>query len=196
MATRLEVLSEIVDKHFTNDHPYCKVFFRKTLKVSYSCILNVKQLIMAHNRKMLYTQDKERRMCDCRKQECPVNGRCLMENVIYRVSVTTATKTNFYVGSTGLTFKNRYTKHKHSFRHEKYSNTTNLSQYIWKLKNNNVNFRVQWEILTRKKKNNLKNRCKLCNAVKIQILNVKKSESLIKRNELQTGYIHYRNQFI
>ena len=24
-----------------------------------------------------------------------------------------------YVGSTGLTFKNRYTKHKHSFRHEK-----------------------------------------------------------------------------
>ena len=74
--------------------------------------------IIAHNRKMLDTQDKERRMCDCRKQDRQVNERCLMENVIYRASVTTANQTKFYVGSTGLTFKNRYTKHKHSFRHK------------------------------------------------------------------------------
>ena len=31
---------------------------------------------------------------------------------------------------------------------------------------------------------------------KIETLNVKKSESLNKRNELQTGSLHYRNQFI
>ena len=43
---------------------------------------------------------------------------------------------------------------------------------------------------------NVKNGCKLCNAEKIEILNVKKSESLNKRNELQTGCLHYRNQFI
>ena len=52
-------------------------------------------------------------------------------------------------------------------------------------------------ILSRtKNKYNLKNGCKLCNAEKIEILNVKKSESLNKRNELQTGCLHYRNQFI
>ena len=73
----------------------------------------MKQLIMAHNRKMLDTQDKERQICDCRKQDCPVNRNCLMENVIYRASVTTENQTKFYVGSTGLTYKNRYTKHKH-----------------------------------------------------------------------------------
>ena len=94
-----------MDKNFTDDHPYYKVFNRKTLNVSYSCMPNMKQLMMAHNRKMLNTQDKERRMCDCRKQDCPVNGRCLMENVNYRASVTTANGTKFYVGSTGLTFK-------------------------------------------------------------------------------------------
>ena len=92
----------------------------------------MKQLIMAYNRKMLDTQEKERRMCDCRKEDCPVNGRCLTENVIYKASVETANDTKFYVGSTGLTFKNRYTKHKHSFRHEKNSNATTLSQYIWR----------------------------------------------------------------
>ena len=83
-------------------------------------------------------------MCDCRKQDCPVNGSCLIENVIYRANVKTANETKFYVGSTGLTFKNRYTKHKHSFRHEKHINATTLSQYIWKLKTNNVDFKIQW----------------------------------------------------
>ena len=198
VATRVgKCFLEIVDKNFTDDHPYCKVFNRKTLKVSYSCMPNMRQLIMAHNRKMLDTQEKERRMCDCRKEDCPVNGRCLTENVIYKASVKTANETKFYVGSTGLTFKNRYTKHKYSFRHEKNSNATTLSQHIWKLKNNNVNFKIKWEILSRtKNKYNLKNGCKLCNAEKIEILNVKKSESLNKRNELQTGCIHYRKQFI
>ena len=126
---------------------------------------NMKQLVMAHSRKMLNTQDKERRMCDCRKQDCPVNGRCLMENVIYRARVTTKNETKFYVGSTGLTFKNRYTKH--SFWHEKHSNSTTLSQHSWELKNNNINIKIQWEILSRtKNKYNLKNGCKLCNAEK------------------------------
>ena len=54
-----------------------------------------------------------------------------------------------------------------------------------------------WEILSRtKNKYNLKNGCKLCNAEKIEILYVKKSELLNKGNELQTGCLHYRNQFI
>ena len=56
---------------------------------------------------MLDTQYKERRMCDCKKQECPVNGSCLMENIIYKATVITENQTKFYVGSAGLSFKNR-----------------------------------------------------------------------------------------
>ena len=119
-----------------------KAFITTTLKVSYICMTNMKQIIMVHNRKMLDTQGKERRMCDCRKQDCPINGSCLMEIVIYRASVTTKNQTKFYVGSTGLSFKNWYTKHKCSHRHEKHSNMTTLSQYIWKLKNNKVNLKI------------------------------------------------------
>ena len=70
-----------------------------------------------------------------------------MENVIYRARVTTENQTKFYVGSTGLTFKILYTKHKHSFKHEKHSNATTFSQYIWKLKNNKVNVKIKWKIL-------------------------------------------------
>ena len=80
MATRVgKFFLEIVYKNFTEDHPYSKVFNRKTLKVSYFCMPYIKKLIMAHNRKM--------------------------ENVIYRASVTTKSQTKFYIGSTGLSFK-------------------------------------------------------------------------------------------
>ena len=44
-------------------------------------------------------------MCDCKKQDCPVDGSCLMENVIDRASVTTENQGKFCVGSTGLTLK-------------------------------------------------------------------------------------------
>ena len=82
-------------------------------------------------------------MCDYRKQEYPVNGSFLLENFIYIAIVTTGNQIKFYVGSTGLTFNKRYTKHKHSFRHVKHGNSTTLLQHIWKLKNNNVNFKIQ-----------------------------------------------------
>ena len=113
---------------------------------------NMRQLIMAHNRKMLDTQEKEKRMCDCKKQECPVKGKCLTENLIYKATVKTENQTKFYIGSTGLSFKDRYTKHRYSFKHEKHGNATTLSQHIWKLKNNNFDFKIYWEILTRTKK--------------------------------------------
>ena len=188
----------IVDKNFTKDHPYSKVFNRKTLKISYSCMPNMKQQIMAHNRRILNNnEEKNERMCDCRKQECPVDRKCLSENVIYKATVKTEKCTKTYIGSTGLTFKDRFTKHKYSFRHEKHSNSTTLSQFIWKLKNNNIDFKINWEILARtKNKYSLKNGCTLCNLEKIEILNSKKSESLKKRNELQSGCLHYRKNFI
>ena len=52
----------------------------------------------------------EGKICDCKKQEYPVNGSCLMENVIYKATAIAENQTKFYVGPTGLSFKNRYTK--------------------------------------------------------------------------------------
>ena len=54
-----------------------------------------------------------------------------MENVLHRASVTTKNQTKFYVCSTWLTFKNRYTKHKYIFRHEKHSNTLKLTNKVY-----------------------------------------------------------------
>ena len=49
----------LVTKHFTKDHPYSKILNRRSIKISYCCMANVKTRIMAHNRKILNNLKKE-----------------------------------------------------------------------------------------------------------------------------------------
>ena len=43
----------IIDEEFPSKHPLHKIFNRKTVKVSYSCMPNVKQIIDGHNKSKL-----------------------------------------------------------------------------------------------------------------------------------------------
>ena len=48
---------------------------------------NIKILIQKHNRKYLKTKNNEenKTLCNCRtKNKCPLNKKCLVENVIYK----------------------------------------------------------------------------------------------------------------
>ena len=42
-----------VDKHFSKDHKLRKIFNRDTIKISYSCMNNTKQIIDNHNKQIL-----------------------------------------------------------------------------------------------------------------------------------------------
>ena len=44
---------KLVDKHFPDSHFYNKIFNRKTVKISYSCMSNVKSLIQSHNKTVI-----------------------------------------------------------------------------------------------------------------------------------------------
>ena len=52
-----------------------------------------------------------------------------------------------YIGMASNTFKERFTNYSASFRNSKYKESTNLSQRIWELKNNNKNFDIKWSIV-------------------------------------------------
>ena len=43
----------LVDKHFPKDHKLRKIFNRNTIKISYSCMNNTKQIIDNHNKHIL-----------------------------------------------------------------------------------------------------------------------------------------------
>ena len=40
------------------------------------------------------------------------------------------------------TFKQRFSQQKATFKHRKYTNSTELSKYIWKLRDNNQDFNI------------------------------------------------------
>ena len=120
----------IVDKCFPKNHPLNKIFNRHTLKLSYSCMPNMKAIISSHNKNMLAqdsataAQTQQQRMCNCRNMpECPLQGSCMQENVVYQATVDTETTTENYVGLAS-NFKEQYRNHRTSFRHQNKRNDT------------------------------------------------------------------------
>ncbi len=191
----------IIDKCFPPHHRLNKIFNRHTLKLSYSCMPNMKTIISSHNKKLLSQKTQtpaptqQPKTCNCRKKkECPLEGQCLQTNVIYQATVTTQTTTETYVGL-ATNFKERYRNHKTSFRHENRRNETELSKHIWSLKDANKPFYLKWKVLQKSKAySNINKKCNLCLLEKFIIICKKDLCTLNKRNELASSCPH-RNRF-
>ena len=83
----------LLDKHFPKSRSLYKIFNRNTIKVSYSCMNNVSQIIKKLNKNVSNKKQKQTNPCNCRnKNECPLNGNCRVQKVIYKCSVS-ATQT-------------------------------------------------------------------------------------------------------
>ena len=66
----------IIDDEFPAGHPLHKIFNRNTVKISYSCMPNIKQTIDGHNKTKLSqtATTSEESTCNCRnKEECPMS---------------------------------------------------------------------------------------------------------------------------
>ena len=75
----------LIDKHFPKTNKLHKIINRNTIKVSYSCLPNVKQMITNHNKhRDTATREetpKNVKLYNCReKASCPLNGKCLEKN--------------------------------------------------------------------------------------------------------------------
>lgn len=193
----------LINRSFPTGHKLRKIFNRNTLKLSYSCMPNVKQLIDGHNKAILKNTETaqlrqdEGKKCNCRKkEECPLNGECLVSEVVYQATVNTQDTKETYIGLTATQFKARYSNHQMSFRHEKRRNETELSKHLWKLKEDNKDFTVTWKILAKAKPyTNLTKRCNLCTTEKFFLITKPHMATLNKRNELISTCRH-RRKFI
>ena len=75
---------QLIKKHFPKEHKFHKIFNRNTLKLSYSCMPNIKTKINVHNREILRnTSSKNSEQCNCQhKENCPMNGDCLKGSLL------------------------------------------------------------------------------------------------------------------
>ena len=140
----------MINKHFPRSNKLNKIFNRNTVKVSYSCTENVTQIIKGHNKNVTKRTVQKQLVCNCHnKQDCPVNGNCRKENVIYKCTAwTPSNEKKVYLGLTEGEFKKQpYYNHMQSFKNKNYANSTTLSSYVWEMKMKQNTTRVlTWEL--------------------------------------------------
>ena len=195
-----KIFFQLIDKHFKNNETLNKIINKNNCKISYSCMNNIKVIIQKHNKKTLNSiLNKEKNKandtptCNCRsKNSCPLNNKCLIENVIYKATVISNKETMEYIGSTANTFKSRWYNHNHSFNTYK-ENSTELAKYIWFLKNNNIKYDIKWNIIHHiGEVRRIHNMCSTCNLEKLEIARASKRNNLNKRHELFANCPHLK----
>ena len=186
----------LVDKHFTPDHQLRKIFNRNTLKVSPRCMPNIDSAIKSHNNRLLKSSNEDKRTCNCRKNDtCPVEGHCLEEGIIYEATVKSNTEEKKYVGLTEGTFKRRLYGHRQSFKNSSLRNATELSKYIWNVKEREEEYELTWSIIDRAPPyKGTPSKCKLCLLEKFHILT--RDDLLNRRSELVSKCRHRRAYLI
>ena len=180
---------KILDDEFPLYHILHKIFNPCTVKISYSCMPNLRQKINAHNKSILQSTHDLPKSYNCRKPaDCPLNGHCLKSCLIYQATVARndIKPPQTYIGLTENSFKTRFTNHRNSFKDHIKKLSTELSKHVWKLKEANVHFQIcTWKILKHATSfNPVSERCNLCFWEKY--FNICRSDlaTLKKRNEL------------
>lgn len=177
-----------------------KIFNRNTIKLSYSCTPNMKQIIDGHNKATIRNaktseDSRPQRLCNCRNEnECPLGGQ---SEVVYQATVDTREETETYVGLTATDFKTRWRNHRMSFNHKRQRNDTELSKYLWELKEKRVDYLISWKIIARARSySNATKRCNLCLTEKFFILSYPHEASLNKRSEIISNCRHRRKYIL
>ena len=190
---------KLIDKHFPKTNKFHKIFNRNNVKVSYSCLPNFANMINSHNNRILSeekTQDQPK--CNCRQKDtCPLEGHCLDKELIYRCILkenTTSDGVN-YNGLTENTFKDRFYKHRNSFKYESKANSTELSKHFWEMKRKGIKKPIMhWSVIDHAKPyQNGSKRCNLCLTEKYHIL-TSPVNLINKRSELVSKCRH-ENKF-
>ena len=192
----------LIEKHFKRGTDLGKLFNRHKLKISYSCLPNLKTKIAAHNRKILFGQINSNGKgggCNCHQpQECPMEGACMVSDIIYEAEVLKPGEVrgegHFYVGLASGPFKKRWYNHTNSFRDETKSKFSELAKFVWSLKNKNIQPKISFKTLSFEKPYSTESgRCQLCTKEKLEIVkNISKygAKALNRRQELFRNCIH------
>ena len=189
----------LIDKHFPTRHKLHKLFNRNNVKISYSCLPNIKSIINSHNRKILYPTIG-RRTCNCiNTSQCQLQQRCLSNNILYKANITPLgenSETKVYYGICDATFKLRYANHKKSFSHRNHKLDTEISNKFWRIKDNKHNANITWEILGRHQAYNTSSkRCSLCLNEKLKIVLQRDNNMLNRQTEILNKCRH-KNKYV
>ena len=177
----------LIDHHFHPGSILHRLINRKKVKLSYRCLPNLKSSIAKHNFKILKDEEQEPPpKCNCRDAStCPLPGKCTIQRLVYRATVTTPASEEKYVGLTANTFKKRYGGHKQDFIKPEGRTSSTLAGHIWKLKDRSEDPHIKWEVVCRAAPfSPTTGVCNLCTSEKWNIIYKSENATLNKRSEI------------
>ena len=167
---------------------------------------NIGQQISAGNKKLLSednsnTETDNTRTCNCRAgtAQCPLDGECMKEAVVYQATVTrpNTDQRETYIGLTANSFKKRLYGHMSSFRNASDRNATTLSQHIWTLKESGFPYSIDWRIITHAQPYSPSTKhCNLCLTEKFYIICRNEMATLNTRNEIISTCRHRKKHLL
>ena len=163
---------------------------------------NMKQIISTHNKKILKSKPQaiQEDLCNCTKEPCPLQGKCLSSVcVVYNAKVTNTTDNTCmnYIGQCGNDFKGRHAVHKNSFKYRNKRTSTLLAGHIWKLKDEKKNYKIEWSIEKKSTGYNQTSKtCNLCLSEKASILAFEPKEKLINSRSEIISKCRHENKYI
>jgi hypothetical protein len=196
-----------IEKHFPLQHKLRihKIFNRNTLKISYSCMNNVKSIITKHNAHIIIGTVNHwiRKLTTVTATTKPLVTLAHYRNNVWLTTLftkpqsqrTTRTTLNTTLVWQRLHLRNVTLITLHLSVIKKDSNKTELSNHIWKLKENNQDYTIKWSILKHAiSYTGGSKRSNLCLEEKFCILkDINKDNLLNKRSEI-FGKCH-KNRF-
>ena len=184
----------LLEKHFPRHHRFHKLFNRSKVKLSYSCMPNMASILRRNNVRILSNPATTivERTCNCKQNDiCPLAGECLKSGIVYKALVKTSDNEISYLGTSEGTFKQRLYNHTKSFRNQQYEKDTELSKHVWKLKESNTPFKINWSIAASAAPyTSGSKKCDLCLTEKLLIATSDPKTILNKRDEIMSKCRH------
>ena len=154
------------------------------------------QIIAGKNAQVLNQNKNQNRECSCPSTKtCPLNKKCLTNNLIYQATVTQPNKeVKTYIGQSSTDFKARLGTHRQTFSDLKVTQTS-LSNHIWELKSKGLDpvntGAISWKMIDRGRPfSPVSGVCQLCLKEKFYILHHPEMATLNKRSELFSACVH------
>ena len=114
---------------------------------------NISSIASEHKKNLLYPNVNQYG-CNCQiREDFPLQNQCLTPNIIYIADVhCEANKDHkFYFEVAKTPFKERFRNHNRDFNQEQYIKSTELSKYIWSLKDAGTPYTINWSIAAKVK---------------------------------------------
>ena len=101
-------------------------------------------VIASHNRRIIQPTSNSQGF-NCRNRaECLLDHKCLTANIVYKAVVSAPSKPDKkYFGIEEISSKDCFRNHTGDFRHKNYVNSTELSKYMWKLKDEKLTANIK-----------------------------------------------------